>query len=590
MDESMINALNEIFKNAIPSTCHHSKANKTDGGSFADSLQESMNAASGNTGNTGTNGNVNSAEHHGSSQQTSQSGTSEGSNASQGTTASAEHHTATYAANTQQTVQMRQVVAQNIGGAIEVDGVRYSAGTFIFGIDIANTEVKSDEELTDLLASTEEMLDAPKRMQEALKELIAQAFDELNDPEMDEEEFTEMVLDFLMEYIDKEFGGEIDSSPIIADDEDDDSDIHDVLLQAVVQMLEEIRSDNTEAPAETETVEEVGEIPASDMSDKNAGVTANELLGNEVKETDEVIETVEDAKPTERNDVPQAPQMESTEHTDEEDTNANTDTNAEVIHAAEQTVNTATVYQAAAQAAESIYAAVIQPQKTESEPIQPVKADRTVSVIQPADELEELTRLVRGGDTVKPEQTETHLLFDQGEKAKQPELADELPKIGETAPFETVMVAAESKPVLTRSFGFEGSSAQQIVGQIASEIFNNLSEAGNGTTTFVMTLNPESLGKVTVKMVEEAGKLSVTVTAHSKHTAELLSDRFENLQAAMKDNGTQLEKYQVVYAPEHDEGSQQNFDGSSKNPYVRQDGNEEGEGGAEFAELLQQAE
>ena len=571
-------ALGSVFGSVTSSVnCHHSTQTKTEG-SFADSLQESMDAASGSTGAT-TN-----VEHHTPSQQPAQGSTSEGNTTSKEPTQPTEHHTTTYAADSQQTVQTRQAAAQKTVAAVEVNGVRYPAGMFIIQFETADGDTaKSEKELADLLANTEEMLGAPQRMQETLKGLVLQAFNELNDPEMSEEEFTEMVLDFLMEYIDKEFGGEIDSTSIFADDEDDDSDIHDVLLQAVVQMLEEIRSENAEAPAETETIEEVGAIPASDMPNENANVTASELLGDEAKEIDGVIEAVAEAEPAERNEAPQTANVENTERTDAEDANT------AAIRAAEQAaVNTVTVYQAAAQAAESIYAAVTQPHKTESEPIQPVRSERSVSVIQPADELEELTRLVKGGDTVKSERTETQLLFDQSEKQETEEIPEvKLEAIGETVPFEAAIARSVPQATLTNSLSDVGSGAQQVVSQIASEIFNNLSEAGNGTTTFVMTLNPESLGKVTVKMVEEAGKLSVTVTAHNRHAAELLSDRFENLQAAMKDNGTQLEKYQVVYAPEKNEGSNQhNFDGSSKNPYVRQD-SEEGEGGTEFAELLQ---
>ena len=571
-------ALGSVFGPVTSSVnCHHSTQTKTEG-SFADSLQESMDAASGSTGAT-TN-----VEHHTPSQQPAQGSTSEGNTTSKEPTQPTEHHTTTYAADSQQTVQTRQAAAQKTVAAVEVNGVRYPAGMFIIQFETADGDTaKSEKELADLLANTEEMLGAPQRMQETLKGLVLQAFNELNDPEMSEEEFTEMVLDFLMEYIDKEFGGEIDSTSIFADDEDDDSDIHDVLLQAVVQMLEEIRSENAEAPAETETIEEVGAIPTSDMPNENANVTASELLGDEAKEIDGVIEAVVEAEPAERNEAPQTANAENTERTDAEDANT------AAIRAAEQAaVNTVTVYQAAAQAAESIYAAVTQPHKTESEPIQPVRSERSVSVIQPADELEELTRLVKGGDTVKSERTETQLLFDQSEKQETEEIPEvKLEAIGETVPFEAAIARSVPQATLTNSLSDVGSGAQQVVSQIASEIFNNLSEAGNGTTTFVMTLNPESLGKVTVKMVEEAGKLSVTVTAHNRHAAELLSDRFENLQAAMKDNGTQLEKYQVVYAPEKNEGSNQhNFDGSSKNPYVRQD-SEEGEGGTEFAELLQ---
>ena len=580
--------VSQITSTVVYGECHHSPQTAPgSGGSFADSLQESMDAA-GNTGNTGSTGTTGNVEHHTMpSHDTTQSSKPESGNVSQGTsqgTSQVEHHTS-YGANAEQTTQAQTKTVQKRAAEVTIDGVKYPSGMFIIQFETAETDAaKPEKELADLLAKTEDVLGASERMLETLKGLIQQAFEELNSPGVDEEEFAEMVLDFLMKYIDEKFGDKLDSSSAASDDEDEDIDIHDALLQAVAQILEEIRSsENAEAPSETETVEEVDEVPPSDMPAENADTTVSELLGDEVEETDSVIETVIDTEKTERNDVPQTTTAESTERTEEEDTNT------VAMRTVEQIVNTVTVYQAAAQAAEAIYTAVIQPQKTESEPIQPVKSERTVSVIQPADELEELTRLVKGGDTVKPERPETQLLFDQNEKQETEETVPEvkLDAIGETVPFEAAIARSAPQVTLTNSFSNVGSGAQQVVSQIASEIFNNLSEAGNGTTTFVMTLNPESLGKVTVKMVEEAGKLSVTVTAHSKHTAELLSDRYENLQAAMKDSGTQLEKYQVVYAPEHDEGSQHNFDGSSKNPYVRQD-SEEGEGGTEFAELLQE--
>ena len=256
------------------------------------------------------------------------------------------------------------------------------------------------------------------------------------------------------------------------------------------------------------------------------------------------------------------------------------------------------LYQAAAQAAESIYNAIVQtaqPQKPADEQVQPVKTERTREVspviarLQPADELEELTRLVKGGDTVKSEQPQ--LNFGSSRQAEVQPVKPEvkLEETGEAIPFEAAIVKSIPQITLTTAFEDSENGAAQIVTQIVSEIFNQLPENG-GTTTFVMTLNPETLGKVTVKLVEEAGKISVTVTAHNKHTAEILSARVDNLQAAMKENGTELEKYQVVYEPEQSEHSgQQSFDGSSKNPYVKQQEEEDSDSNGEFAELLQQA-
>ena len=252
-----------------------------------------------------------------------------------------------------------------------------------------------------------------------------------------------------------------------------------------------------------------------------------------------------------------------------------------------------------------------QPKQTEqtAEAEQPKQTEQTAKAEQPkqieqtaeAEQPRPARQLERAEQSKIPEQgekTEAHETAYQADRTWQPKIAVQakntrqyeptvkLTENDEAVPFEAAIATVKSEPVLTRSFGLEGTSAQQVVTQIVSEIFNQLPEKV-GNTTFVMTLNPETLGKVTVKLVEEAGKFSVTVTAHSKHTAELLSGRLENLQTAMKENGTQLEKYQVVYAPEKDERSgQQNYEGSSKNPYYRQD-EEESEGNGEFAELLQ---
>ena len=580
---------------------------------------------------------------------------------------------------------------------------------FVIPVETEEEPVDSElmKELADLLGKTEERLTASQRMQETLKALITQAIAELNDPEVDEEEFTEMVLDFLMKFIDKTFGGERKETSIFADNDDkDDTDVQDVLLQAVVQMLDNIRSEDeetnvTEDTEDEEAVDASGNIPASK---KQVNTTVNSLL-EPVDELNELNDRTVEYKvefgtenkveastyveaPTPKDDTA-APQPHA--HIDVPVTTAApvapvsneyqfraTTEEAQVVEAVEQvdapqpietakpieavrpvetvkpietvqpieavqpietakpiemvqSIETAkpieaaqptdtakpieatepeeapenTLYEAAAKTAESIYNAITaaseqvattQPQQPIPEqPAQPVKAERSyqpikATVIQPADELAELTRLVKGGDTVKSQQPQLDLSSEskaEAEPIKPAAELPELPKLGETANFETVIVTAGSELAPTRSLVSEGSSVQQVVTQIVSEIFNQLPEKG-GTTTFVMTLNPETLGKVTVKLVEEAGKISVTVTAHSKHTAEILSGRFDNLQTAMKENGTQLEKYQVVYEPEQNERSgQQSFDGSSKNPYVKQD-EEESEGDGEFAELLQQ--
>ena len=365
-------------------------------------------------------------------------------------------------------------------------------------------------------------------------------------------------------------------------------------VEAAVQPTETVRTvEAAVQPTETVRTVEAAVQPTETVRTVEAAAQPTET----VKPVEAAVQSVERAQPVEA-------AVQPTEAAKPVETVQTVPVNKPVE--AVKTVETANpveeaepvLYQAAAQAAESIYNAIVQtaqPQKPADEQPQPVKTERTREVspviarLQPTDELEELTRLVKGGDTVKSEQPQ--LNFGSSRQAEVQPVKPEvkLEETGEAIPFEAAIVKSIPQITLTTAFEDSENGAAQIVTQIVSEIFNQLPENG-GTTTFVMTLNPETLGKVTVKLVEEAGKISVTVTAHNKHTAEILSARVDNLQAAMKENGTELEKYQVVYEPEQSEHSgQQSFDGSSKNPYVKQQEEEDSDSNGEFAELLQQA-
>lgn len=498
-------------------------------------------------------------------------------------------HTKAQPVSEQQTEKSAQDVSEEAPAAVLPDG----------------TELDEDllKELADLMSSKEDMLSAVEEMKQKLEELILQAFHELNDPEKQQKEYEEKILEFLLKYIEKVFGGEDDEEKPHAlessDEEDSDlTGIMDVLLQAVVQMQEDARSEDaqSQAPEENEEdIPEVGYVPPSRMMRETVSENRGMLFEEKEKNSDEKPELfelrqvkrwraprihTEEHKPARPIDDPRIPRVGPAPIRTEKMAIGE----EAMPEAMELTEGMENLYY---QTAENIFTVLTQ----EQQPAQPVKTETstetaaTVSAISPADELEELTRLVKTGDSAKSGQPD---LTDRGEKPEQSELKAELPKTVELESFGTMVVTAESEQVLTHPFTSEGTSAQQIVTQIVSEIFNQLPENG-GNTTFVMTLNPESLGRVTVKLVEEAGRLSVTVTAHSKQTAELLAARLDHVQASMKENGTELEKYQVVYAPEKDERpGQQNYEGSSKNPYFRQD-EEEGEGGDEFAELLQQA-
>lgn len=124
--------------------------------------------------------------------------------------------------------------------------------------------------------------------------------------------------------------------------------------------------------------------------------------------------------------------------------------------------------------------------------------------------------------------------------------------------------------------------------QVADAIASHLETSENGETTFTMVLNPESLGRIAVKLVTNAGKVTVQITAENRAAQELLAQRGENLAGSLKENGIDLEKYQVVYEPQQNSLNRENYNGSSKNPYTNQQNESDSgdESDTSFADLL----
>ncbi|MFA9381735.1 MAG: flagellar hook-length control protein FliK, partial [Acetanaerobacterium sp.] len=58
---------------------------------------------------------------------------------------------------------------------------------------------------------------------------------------------------------------------------------------------------------------------------------------------------------------------------------------------------------------------------------------------------------------------------------------------------------------------------------------------------FAMKLEPDMLGELTVKMVMEQGRLSVSIAAANGQTAKLIEGQMTELRAALKENNIQME-------------------------------------------------
>lgn len=126
--------------------------------------------------------------------------------------------------------------------------------------------------------------------------------------------------------------------------------------------------------------------------------------------------------------------------------------------------------------------------------------------------------------------------------------------------------------------------------QLTDEILARSETFEGGRSEFTMVLNPESLGRITVRLISAGGRVQVSIAAENDATRQLLAAREDQIGSAMKTNGVELERYQVVSGREEAQLMQDNYDGSSKNPYGQQEerSEERTDDEEDFLEILQQ--
>ncbi|MCR4779957.1 MAG: flagellar hook-length control protein FliK [Ruminiclostridium sp.] len=168
----------------------------------------------------------------------------------------------------------------------------------------------------------------------------------------------------------------------------------------------------------------------------------------------------------------------------------------------------------------------------------------------------------------------------------------------ETETYDAVHMAAElvgsrtetDIPVENEPMFPEAAEVRPPEVQTAEQILDRISTMQDDHTEFTMVLNPESLGRITVKIAAAGERISVEITADDPRTGAMLAARNEGLQNMLRDSGVQLEKCQIVSEHEDTQFNEQSYDGSSKNPYGRQDGENkkpDDDDGENFYDLLQ---
>lgn len=117
-----------------------------------------------------------------------------------------------------------------------------------------------------------------------------------------------------------------------------------------------------------------------------------------------------------------------------------------------------------------------------------------------------------------------------------------------------------------------------------AEFVSEHAPKANGRSTLTVVLTPETLGKITVRMANESGKLTVEILTETQAAKELLQAKSEQLAYALKNDDVELTSYKVETS--HAELFQRDFDGSSKNPYRQQSHGQQKNDTDDFEDLL----
>lgn len=148
---------------------------------------------------------------------------------------------------------------------------------------------------------------------------------------------------------------------------------------------------------------------------------------------------------------------------------------------------------------------------------------------------------------------------------------------------------SEAPVVFTRADGTELEvRPAEVVKQVADRLIEKASDLKEGETEYTVTLEPQDLGKITVRMVKTAdGAVSVSIAAENSRTLRIIEENGAHIQDSLKQNGVQLENWQTVSGSQQ-EMHAEDYRGSSRNPYRESEGDkqEDDSGDKSFAELI----
>lgn len=150
-------------------------------------------------------------------------------------------------------------------------------------------------------------------------------------------------------------------------------------------------------------------------------------------------------------------------------------------------------------------------------------------------------------------------------------------------------LVSERPVVFTRVDGGEIEvKPAEVASQVADRLIERSSDLREGETEYTVMLEPQDLGRITVRMTKTAdGAVSVSIAAENSRTLRIIEENGAHIQDSLKQNGVQLENWQTV-SESRQEMHAEDYQNSSKNPYRESEGQkkEDDSDDKSFAELI----
>lgn len=131
---------------------------------------------------------------------------------------------------------------------------------------------------------------------------------------------------------------------------------------------------------------------------------------------------------------------------------------------------------------------------------------------------------------------------------------EDLQKKVDSGAFLPQLTGAVSTDATVDVSNIHSLNAQNIFGQIKASVTQHAEE---GVTDFTIKLTPEGLGEITVKLLEDSGKITLSLAASNAHVQRLLSGELHNLRDIMRPYNVEVAQVVQTNAPQNMDMQQQ---------------------------------